>query len=177
MMKKEPTYEELRKQYSDEEIVESFVFRSNMSKEEKALADAEFKRLRLEQLKNMSDKQVLKGELMRMKLLQRDYFKQSSYSATYSFDQQLKTYIDLLKKSRKSVAEDLDIHPTKLSRILNGKENPNIDLMYRLERHSGNMIPATHWYRLFTRKVEHDIRQNAEHRQKEYERVKNVLVF
>ncbi|MEL6718178.1 MAG: hypothetical protein AAFO82_11960 [Bacteroidota bacterium] len=49
--------------------------------------------------------------------------------------------------------------------------------MYRLERHSGNMIPATYWYRLFTRKVEHDIRQNAEHRQKEYDRVKNVLIF
>lgn len=174
---KEPTYEDLRKQYSDEEIVESFVFRSRMSEEEKASADAEFKRLRLEQLKNMSDKQILKGELMRMKLLQRDYFKQPSYSMAYSFEQQLKAYIDLLKKSRKSVAEDLDIHPTKLSRILNGKENPNIDLMYRLEKHSGNMIPAVHWYRLFTRKIEYDIQQNAEHRQKEYDRVKNELAF
>ncbi|MEM6700122.1 MAG: helix-turn-helix transcriptional regulator [Bacteroidota bacterium] len=176
-MKKEPTYEDLRKAYSDEEIVESFVFRSSMSEEEKAVADAAFRRLRLEQLKNRSDKQVLKAELMRMKLLQRDYFKQASYVVGYSFEEQLKAYIGLLKKSRKSVAEDLDIHPTKLSRILNGKENPNIDLMYRLERHSGNMIPATYWYRLVTKKVEHDIRQNEAHRQKEYERVKNELVF
>ncbi|MEM0992959.1 MAG: helix-turn-helix transcriptional regulator [Bacteroidota bacterium] len=176
-MKKEPTYEDLRKAYSDEEIVESFVFRSSMSEEEKAVADATFRRLRLEQLKNMSDKQVLKAELMRMKLLQRDYFKQNNYVVGYSFEEQLKAYIGLLKKSRKSVAEDLDIHPTKLSRILNGKENPNIDLMYRLERHSGNMIPATYWYRLVTKKVEHDIRQNEAHRQKEYERVKNELVF
>jgi len=176
-MKKEPTYKDLRKKYSDEEIVDSFVLRSSMTDEERASADAEFRRLRLEQLKNMSDKQILKGELMRMKLLQSDYFKQPSYSVAYSFEQQLKNYIDLVKKSKKSIAEDLDIHPTKLSRILNAKENPNIDLMYRLERHSGNMIPTTHWYRLFTRKVEHDIIQNTKHRQEQYDKVKNTLSF
>ena len=67
--KKEPTYEDLSKIYTDKEIAESFVFRSTRTAEEKEAADEEFRKLRFEQLKNMSEEQVLKGELLRMKLL------------------------------------------------------------------------------------------------------------
>ncbi len=59
---KEPTYEDLRKKYSDEEIAESFVFRSTMNAAEQAEADQEFRKIRFELLKNMSDEQVLHGE-------------------------------------------------------------------------------------------------------------------
>lgn len=57
--KKEPTYEDLRKELSDEEIVESFVFRSTMTAEERKEADEEFRKLRFEKLKDMSDEQIL----------------------------------------------------------------------------------------------------------------------
>ncbi|AEE48669.1 hypothetical protein [Haliscomenobacter hydrossis] len=69
---KEPTYEDLRKELSDEEIVESFVFRSTMTAEERKQADEEFRKLRFESLKEMSDEQILQSELMRMKLLLKD---------------------------------------------------------------------------------------------------------
>ncbi|WP_373548589.1 hypothetical protein [Haliscomenobacter sp.] len=69
---KEPSYEDLRKELSDEEIVESFVFRSTMTAEEKKQADEEFRKLRFERLKEMSDEQILQSELMRMKLLMKD---------------------------------------------------------------------------------------------------------
>lgn len=177
MKKVEPTYEELRKRLTDEEIVESYVFRSTMREEEQAAAEAELKKLRLEQLKNMSDEQVLQSELMRMKLLLQDYFHQAEYIESYSFENQLKYYIALLKKSRKDFAEDVAIHPTKLSRILSGKEHPNIELMYRLELHSGKMIPAVYWYKLFSKKLEDNIRKNKQKRSEEYKRVKNRLNF
>ena len=74
-------------------------------------------------------------------------------------------------------ANDLNIHKTKLSRILNNRENPNIELMYRLEHHSGQMIPATYWYRLFTKKQEEDIKLNHEKRKLESKKVKNELNF
>lgn len=173
----EPTYEDLRKQLSDEEIAESFVFRSTLMGEERKQADEEFRRLRFEQLKNMSDEQILQSELMRMKLLMKDYFKQSEFIESYSFSSQLKKYIDLLKKTRTDFAADLDIHKTKLSRILNDKENPNIELMYRLEHHSNNMIPATYWFKLYSRKLEEDIKMDQEKRAEEYKRVKNKLKF
>ena len=41
--KKEPSYEDLSKKYSDEEIAESFVFRSTMTEEEQLEADKEFR--------------------------------------------------------------------------------------------------------------------------------------
>ena len=175
--KKEPTYQELRKKMSDEEIVESFVFRSTMTDEERKQADEEFRKLRFESLKKMSDEQILQSKLMRMRFLMKDYFKQSEFIESYSFSSQLKKYIGLLKKTRKDFAADLDIHKTKLSRILNDKENPNIELMYRLEHHSGNMIPATYWYRLHSRKLEEDIKRDSIKRSEEYKRVKNRLKF
>ncbi|WP_421799538.1 hypothetical protein [Haliscomenobacter sp.] len=54
---KEPTYEDLRKELSDEEIVESFVFRSTMTAEERKQADEEFRKLRFERLKERLDEQ------------------------------------------------------------------------------------------------------------------------
>ncbi len=47
----------------------------------------------------------------------------------------------------------------------------------RLEHHSSNMIPATYWYRLHSRKLEEDIKMDTEKRAMEYKRVKNNLMF
>ena len=168
--KKEPSYEELSKKYSDEEIAESFVFRSTMTEEEQLEADKEFRKLRFELLKNMSDEQVLHGELLRTKYLMQDYFAQDVFLEEYSFSNQLKHYIGLLKKSMVNFASDIGIHKTKLSRIINDKENPNIDLMYRLEQHSGKMLPATYWYKLHSRKIEESIKKDDEKRTQEYKR-------
>ena len=71
--KNEPTYDQLKKTLTDEEIVESYVLRSEMTEEEKTEAEDEFRKLRMEQLKSMSNQQVLQSELMRMKLLMKDY--------------------------------------------------------------------------------------------------------
>lgn len=177
MNKNEPTYESVSKYLTDEEIVESFVFRSTMTAEEKEAADAEFRKLRFEQLKNMSDEQRLKGELRRMQSLMEDYFKQSTYIVSYSFANQLKAYIGFLKKTHTSFAKDIGIHKTKLSRILNHKENPNIDLMYRLERHSGQMLPAIYWFRLHVKQLEHSIKEDETKRQEAYKKVSNELSF
>lgn len=174
---KETTYEELRKKYTDEEIAESFIFRSTMTEDEQAEADKEFRKHRFELLKNMSDEQVLHGELLRTKYLMKDYFNQNFFMEEYSFSNQLRKYISLLNRTMADFASDIDIHKTKLSRILNGRENPNIDLMYRLEQHSGKIIPATYWYKLHSRKLEEEIKRNDKKRMDEYKKVKNGLKF
>lgn len=175
--KKEPTYKGLNKKLSKEELVESYVFRGTLSGEEKKNADKEFLRLRLQKLKEKSDEQILQGELIRMKLLMQDYFSQSIYEEKYSFASQLKNYIEIIKKTHTEFASDIDIHKTKLSRILNKRENPNIELMYRLELHSDKIIPATYWYKLHSLKLEHEIKVDDDKRAAEYKRVKNVLKF
>ncbi|MEM6397164.1 MAG: hypothetical protein AAF741_12515 [Bacteroidota bacterium] len=175
--KEEPTYDELRRKYTKEEIAESYVFRGSMSTAEKQEADEEFKRLRLEQLKSMSDDQVLQSELMRMKLLIKDYLDQSLFIEEFSFANQLKRYVSVAEKSMIEFSEDIGIHKTKLSRLVNNREKPNEELMYRLEHHSGGMIPATYWFRLFTRMQENAIKNNQEKRISEAKKVKNQLSF
>lgn len=175
--KQEPTYEELRKKYTDEEIAESFVLRSTLSEGERKEAEEEFRKLRFAALKNMSDEQVLQGELMRMRLLMQDYFKQGSYLEEFSFANQLRKYISLLHKTMSVFAIDIGLHKTKLSRIINEKENPNIDLMYRLEHHSGKMIPATYWYKLKSKQQEEEIRKDDVKRASAAKQVKNELRF
>lgn len=173
----EPTYNQLKKTLTDSEIAESYVLRSEMSEEEKRVAEEEFRKLRMEQLKSMSDQQVLQSELMRMKLLIKEYISQNIFLSSFSFASQLKKYIELVGISHTQFANNINLHKTKLSRIINAKENPNIELMYRLETHSGQMIPANYWYRLYSKEIEEDIKSNAEKRAAESEKVKNELRF
>ncbi|MEL6588541.1 MAG: hypothetical protein AAFQ87_14020 [Bacteroidota bacterium] len=175
--KSEPTYEKVRQRLTDGEIAESFVLRSEMSQEEKQAAEEELQRLRMEKLKAMSDQQVLQSELMRMKLLLKDYIQQGLFLPEFSFASQLKKYIDLIGISHTQFAQDVHLHKTKLSRIVNAKESPNIDLMYRLEIHSGKTIPANYWYRLYSIEIENDIKSNKQKRIAESEKVKNELSF
>lgn len=61
--KSEPKYEDLKKRLSDEEIADAFVLRGELEGEEKAAAELELRKLRLERLKAMSEQEVLKGQL------------------------------------------------------------------------------------------------------------------
>lgn len=175
--KKDPTYKSLRKYLSDEEIAESYVLRSTMTADEKLQAEEEFRKLRMERLKSMSDAQILQSELLRMKLLIKEYINQNAFLPEFSFANQLKKYVELLKVPHSKFAEDIHIHKTKLSRLIHAKDHPNEELMYRLEIHSGSMIPATYWYRLHTKKIEEEIKTNQEKRATESEKVKNELNF
>ncbi|MEL6718405.1 MAG: hypothetical protein AAFP82_06800 [Bacteroidota bacterium] len=49
--------------------------------------------------------------------------------------------------------------------------------MYRLEKHSGQLITALMWWQLFTRKLDHELVKDEKKRQAESERVRNGLTF
>jgi len=168
-------YEELSKKYSEDELVEGFVFNESLGDQEQKEAEEEFRRLRLERLKNMNAQEVLVSKILQMKYLLNAYFKSNKYESKYSFSNQLRSYIDITKKSNKEIAENLDIHPTKLSRVLNEKENPNIELMYRLEVHSDGELPVHYWWRLYSREFEHKIKTDMEKRLTEAGKVKGQL--
>jgi len=69
MKQYEPTYEEVSKRLSDEEIVESYVFRSTLSKTEEAAARQEFVNLRMKRLNEMTPEEVVQGKLFQLKSL------------------------------------------------------------------------------------------------------------
>lgn len=87
----------------------------------------------------------------------------------------MEEYIRILKRTKKQLSEDLDIHYTRLSRIINNREDPNTELMYRLEKHSGNLISALIWWKLTVKKQEFNLKQDKETRQREASKVKNAI--
>lgn len=177
MTKYEKIYQHLREEFSDEEIAAGYVFPDDLDQKEKEEIEEEFKELRLKSLRERTEEQRLLSALMRMKLLMSDYFERSDFEAEFSFSKQLEQYIRILGRSHKAFAAEIDLHPTKLSRLLNDRENPNVELVYRLEIHCGNMIPAIYWWKLYAKRIEADVRTDHEKRKIESEKVRNQLRF
>jgi plasmid maintenance system antidote protein VapI len=178
MNNSERIYRELRKAFSDQEIAEGYVFPMEASdRDEKDQSGESILKMRLQSVQERSEEQNLLAGLMQLKLELRDYFERNIFEETYCFSMILERYVQLIGRSQKTFAEEIDVHPTKLSRIINGKENPNIELSYRLETHCGNIIPAVYWWRLHARRIEEDIRTNRIMRDEERHKVKNNLTF
>lgn len=177
MVEHEKTYQKLRKELSDEEIAEAYVFPEDLDEKEKAEAEDDFRELRWKALKERTEEQRLFGELMQMRLLMRDYFERDSFEDEFSFSNQLGQYIRVLGRSQKEFATEIGLHPTKLSRLLNNREHPNVELTYRLDVHSGHVIPALYWWRLHARSIEEDVRTNELKKKQESKKVSNYLTF
>jgi len=176
-MSTEKLYEELSNQYTAEELAEAFVFPHGLSKEEKALADEKLRKLRFELLKNRKKEDKIYSDLVRLWILIKEYVKTEIYNPSQSFGFYLGEYISIIRKSKKEFAQDLNIHYTRLSRILNNREEPNIEMCYRLEKHSGELIPALLWWKLMIKKQEYLILQDHETRKIEAAKVKNEFKF
>ena len=84
-------------------------------------------------------------------------------------------YLQVTNKKQKELASDIGIHPTRVSRILNGRERIGTSIAYRLEKHSGNLIPAILWWKLVQKEIEYEINTDEEERAKEELNVKNVV--
>lgn len=170
-------YEDLSKTLTDEEIVDAFVLPSHLSKEENEKRHQEFLKIRMQHLAEMSDGDIQSAELMRMKIQIHNYLKSSDYDDVYSFGKLIKRYLKVVNRSQSQFAKEISIHSTTLSRIINDKEKPSIDLMYRLEKHSEKMIPASLWYKVHSMKIESEIRLNKTDRKKQYEKVDGTFRF
>lgn len=170
-------YKNLRKEFSDAEIVEGYVFPDDMDEAEIAVVEEEFRALRMKALREQTEEQRLLSALMRMKLLMQDYFERGGYEPAFSFSLQLEQYLKLLGRSQRAFADEIGLHPTKLSRLLHDRENPNVELAYRLETHSGNIIPAVYWWKLHAKRIEEAIKTDLARKKLEGGKVRNPLKF
>lgn len=175
MKESEKIYKKLSEKYTDKEIVDGFVFNETLSHTEQQEVNEEFRKIRLERLQNMTAHERLVSNLLQLKYQIKIYLEKHSYKEEFSFSNQLRRYIQVTQRNNKEVADDLSIHPTKLSRILHGRENPNVELMYRLEKHSAEEIPAHYWWRIYSRELEHMIRTDLHKKVDEANKVKNAL--
>jgi len=177
MKKYEKIYQQLRKQYSDEEIADSMLIPADLTEAERKAANTELVAFRMKLLREQTEEKRIYSDLLRFKYLMEDYIKEQPFDEKKSFGKHLSDYVHLLKRTKKQLSEDLNIHYTRFSRIVNDREEPNIELMYRLEKHSANLIPAIYWWKLVTKKQEHIIRKDAATRKKEGAKVKNGVKF
>ena len=174
-MKYEELYQKLKEKYTDDELVDSMVIPADLTEGERKKLSGEMKEIRMRQLRDMKEEDRILSDVMRLRFQIEAYIQKSGFSFEKTFGKYLEEYIRILKKTRKDVADDLSVHYTKLSRIINDKEEPNVELAYRLEKHSGNLIRAELWWKLMIKKQEFIIRQDEETRKAEQGKVKNSL--
>ena len=169
-------YEKLRKQYTDEELVDAFVFPSTLTAEEKKKEDKELWEFRKKQMLNRTAEEKILSNLLSIKYHIEDYTRQLQFDEKQDVGNYLHEYMVAVNRKQKELAEDIDIHPTRLSRILNGKERLSLAIAYRLERHSGGTIPAILWWKLVQKEIEQEIRADKVMREEEMNKVKNVAL-
>lgn len=177
MKKYEKIYQELQKKYTDEEIADAMLIPADLTAEEKKKADEELRAFRFKLLHEMTEEQRIYSDLLRFRYQMESYIKQEKFTQEKSFGKQLEEYARILKRTKKKLSEDLNIHSTRLSRIINDREEPNVELTYRLEKHSANLIPALVWWKLITKKQEFSISQDTKTRKKEAAMVTNAIKF
>lgn len=169
-------YEKLRKQYTDEELAEAFVFPPDISEEEKKKADKELWEFRKRQMLNRTPEEKILSNLLSIKYHIEDYTRQLQFDKEQGVGHYLHEYMNAVNRKQKELAEDIAIHPTRLSRILNGKERLSLSIAYRLERHSGGTIPAILWWKLVQKEIEQEIKADEQMKKAEMSKVKNVAL-
>ncbi len=174
-MKYDKIYQKLRKKYTDEEITDSMMIPADLTEKEAKELAQKMKEIRLQKLRETTEEDQILSDVMRLRFQIEAYIKKESFSFQKTFGKYLEEYIRVIKKSRREIADDLAIHYTKLSRIVNDKEEPNIELSYRLEKHSGELIKAKLWWKLMIKKQEFIISKDEETRKVEQKKVKNSI--
>ena len=71
MGNKQKIYDQLKKQYSDEEIADAHIIGEELTNEEQAAANEEMRQVRMEKLKNQTEAQKMRSDLARLRILMR----------------------------------------------------------------------------------------------------------
>lgn len=167
-------YQQLSKKYTDEEIAESFVFSIDLTKEEQQALQKEAYALRMKQRTAMSSEEEMYAALMQLKYQMISYIEQE-YNAESSFSICLERYINIIRKTKNELAQDIGTSVSKLGKLLSGEKEPDRGFLFRLESHSNGLVPALLWWKLAMKKQEHEIERDEKERKEAYAKVKNSI--
>lgn len=170
---KSNTYSKATEGFSKKEIAQSILIANESipSKEE----HKEFLEIRLNLLNKRTQSELIMSNLLQFKYEVETYIELGEYIPRYSFAKCLKRYMKIVDKTSKQMTEDLSIHKTKLSRILNEREEANPTLSYKLEKHSVSILPAIFWWKLVSIKKTYDIETNEKDRKDAFSKVRNEI--
>ena len=171
--KNQKNYKIAIKDLSKQEVAESIVISNPKSTSKKEHKD--FLKKRLELMNSRTKDEITISSLLQFKYEVEMYLELGQYNSDYSFANCLKRYMQIVHRSSKDLTEELSIHKTKLSRILNEREDANPKLSYKLEKHSGQLLPAIFWWKLITIKKEDEIISNKKERKEASRNIKSIV--
>ena len=166
-----------KQKLTDRELAEAYIFPNVRKGKEKERADKEFLALRMQLLAKRTDEQKLYSDVLQFKYKLKDYIESSAYNQKLTFGYFLSEYLRILHKKQVEFAKEINIHETRLNRILRDVEEPNKQIVYRLEYHSSKLIPALFWWKLIEKAMEFSLINDKATQKKEYAQVKNKLAF
>lgn len=167
-------YKKLREKYTDEEIADSMLIPQELSEEEQQQANEEFVKYRMKHRQEMSEKDKILSGLLSLKYQILHYLQENAFDESKTLGNIIKKYLNVVNRTQKELAEDINIHPSRLNRIIKGKEKIGKTIAYRLEAHSGEIIPAIYWWKLIQKEIEEEIKTEQEERELEKKQVKNI---
>ncbi|MBS1686075.1 MAG: helix-turn-helix transcriptional regulator [Bacteroidetes bacterium] len=153
---KDKEYKELLARHGAAEVAAHFVFPAEKTKSKPADDAALSEALRARRVAIAPDDR-LRMDLLQLRYQIEDYINDSRYDSTLSFQHFLEAYILDLGIKRHELARDLSIRPSALSQYLNAHRLPPIEVLVRLELHSGQIISAAHWYQLIEKEKIHQL--------------------
>lgn len=174
MKKRAETYSRLKAKYTQEDLADAVMLPEIGSIEEEAEARAEFVKLRMARKETLSENEQLLSKLLAIKYQIKAYLNQNEFKPKGNFGVFLKTYLKATGRSQKRFAEEIGLHPSRLNRIIKGKERIGKAIAYRLENHSGEIIPAIFWWKLMQKEIEQEILTEKKEREIEKQYVKKV---
>lgn len=164
MNEKEQIYKSLQEKYSQGELADAILLSDSSVSENAIKAKEEFVKLRMARKNNLTEKEQLYSNILTLKYNMKSYLSKHQFNSKNTFGDYLRTYLKVVGRTQKRLAEEINIHPSRLSRIIKGKEPVGKSLAYRLEEHSGTLIPAIFWWKIFQLEVEQEIMTAKEER-------------
>jgi plasmid maintenance system antidote protein VapI len=168
---------DIDKEYTFEEIAESFVFPGPKDPNERESLLDEFRKHRKKVSDRQSEKTKLISQLLQLKFLIEDHIKSDTFNKNYYFGYFLKEYIVRLEKKNNQFANEIDVKPTELSQVINKRRKPTEKLIFRLEIHSNKNFPALMWFRLLEKDRAYELKHNKDIIDSEKKHVKEKLAF
>lgn len=164
------------KKYTDKELAEAYIFPSELSKDEQRKEEKDFSEFLKQRRFKMTDEDRYYSRLLQLKYMMEDYIESNSYNEEYTFSHFLREYIHSLDMKDADFSKEISLHVTKLSRLLNDKEDPNQKILVRLGIHSNESIPCLFWYRIFEKQKELEFINDKELIKEERKNVKKTAL-
>lgn len=165
-----------KKKYTNKELAEAHVFPSELSPVERRKENNKFSKLRIQQIKNMTEEERLYSRIMQLKYIMEDYVKSENYDNIHTFSYFLNRYLNVLNINKTIFSKEISLQNSQLSRLLHNPDPQlNDKIAVRLEIHSNNIIPAIFWYRIYEKQNEWQLINDRKIRLEESKNVKNAF--